>query len=109
MFRRVDRKSILEIGRVAAGTIRGQYKSLGVVNEIHGSQIYIRAYLYAPCVTQRARSIRSFANMHILHYTDRVTRGKGPIGMQLPLNFGCRPNRLTAAGEHAKRVRAVRW
>lgn len=45
MFRRVDRKSILEIGGVAAGTIRGQ--SLGVLSEIYESQIYIRAYLYA--------------------------------------------------------------
>ena len=37
MFRRVDRKSILEIGRVAAGTIRGRYKSPGVVREIYES------------------------------------------------------------------------
>lgn len=50
MFRRVDRKSILKIGRVAAGTIRGQYKSLGV-----GSQNLRKSNLYprvrTPCDT----------------------------------------------------------
>lgn len=105
MFRRVDRKSILEIGRVAAGTIRGQYKSLEMVREIYESQIYTRARTFTHPASPSAHPIRPPAYMRILRYADRVTGGKVPIGMQLPLNFGCRPNRLAAASEHAKRVR----
>jgi len=82
MFRCVDRKSTLEIGCVAAETIRMQYKSLGGSRNLRKSNLYPRIplrtltrYTARPSYSL-SRPIRSLAYMHILHYADRVTEGK---------------------------------